>query len=84
MTGIRDLGVVAYAVCASLAALVVVESASAQDADLRIVVIEGEDSVNIIAQGTAVPAVVEVRTATTCRCRELRCCSCSGRAARPR
>ena len=61
MTGIRDLGVVAYAVCASLAALVVVESASAQDADLRIVVIEGEDSVNIIAQGTAVPAVVEVR-----------------------
>ena len=32
-----------------------------QDAGLRIVVIEGEDSVNIIGQGTAVPAVVEVR-----------------------
>ena len=34
--------------------------AAVQD-DLRIVVIEGEDSVNIIGQGTAVPAVVEVR-----------------------
>ena len=28
---------------------------------LRIVVLEGEDSVNIIAQGTAVPTLVEVR-----------------------
>ena len=61
MAGIRDLRVVAYAVCALLAALSVVESAAAQDADLRIVVIEGEDSVNIIAQGTAVPTLVEVR-----------------------
>ena len=33
----------------------------AQDDGLRIVVLEGEDSVNIIAQGTAVPTLVEVR-----------------------
>ena len=32
-----------------------------QEDSLRIVVIEGEDSVNIIGQGTAVPTVVEVR-----------------------
>ena len=32
-----------------------------QDPGLRIVVLEGEDSVNIIGQGTAVPTVVEVR-----------------------
>ena len=61
MAVIRDLRVVAYAVCALLALLSAVESAAAQDADLRIVVIEGEDSVNIIAQGTAVPTLVEVR-----------------------
>ena len=36
-------------------------AASWQDSDLRIVVLEGEDSVNIIGQGTAVPTVVEVR-----------------------
>lgn len=35
--------------------------ASGQEDGLRIVVIEGEDSVNIIGQGTAVPTVVEVR-----------------------
>ena len=35
--------------------------AAGQDGGLRIVVIEGEDSVNIIGQGTAVPTVVEVR-----------------------
>ena len=34
---------------------------AAQDGGLRIVIIEGEDSVNIIAQGTAVPTLVEVR-----------------------
>ena len=61
MAGIRRLGIVAYAVCAMLAAPVLLESAAAQDADLRIVVIEGEDSVNILAQGTAVPTLVEVR-----------------------
>ncbi len=32
-----------------------------QDQGLRIVVLDGEDSVNIIAQGTAVPTLVEVR-----------------------
>ena len=36
-------------------------AAAWQDSDLRIVVLEGEDSVNIIGQGTAVPTVVEVR-----------------------
>lgn len=35
--------------------------AGAQETGLRIVVLEGEDAVNIIAQGTAVPALVEVR-----------------------
>ena len=35
--------------------------AAGQDGGLRIVIIEGEDSVNIIGQGTAVPTVVEVR-----------------------
>lgn len=36
-------------------------AAGAQDDGLRIVVLEGEDSVNIIEQGTAVPTLVEVR-----------------------
>ena len=36
-------------------------AARAQDDGLRIVVLEGEDSVNIIEQGTAVPTLVEVR-----------------------
>ena len=35
--------------------------ATAQDAGLRIIVLEGEDSVNIIERGTAVPTLVEVR-----------------------
>ena len=35
--------------------------AVSQDPGLRIVVLEGEDGVNIIGQGTAVPTVVEVR-----------------------
>ena len=35
--------------------------AAVQEGGLRIVVIEGEDGVNIIGQGTAVPTVVEVR-----------------------
>ena len=61
MAGITDRSVVAYAVCALLAAPSAVESAGAQEADFRIVVLEGEDSVNIIAQGTAVPTLVEVR-----------------------
>ena len=61
MSGVRNVRVVACAVCALLAAPTLAESAAAQDADLRIVVLEGEDSVNIIAQGTAVPTLVEVR-----------------------
>ena len=61
MAGIRDFRVVAYAVCTLLAMPAAVEPAAAQDPGLRIVVIEGEDSVNIIAQGTAVPTLVEVR-----------------------
>ena len=36
-------------------------AAAWQGSDLRIVVLEGEDSVNIIGQGTAVPTVVELR-----------------------
>ena len=55
MDGIRRLGVVGMAAFALLAA-----SASAQDAGLRIVVLEGENSVNVIEQGTAVPILVEV------------------------
>ena len=39
----------------------VTHAAGGQDDGLRIVVLEGEDSVNIIGQGTAVPTVVEVR-----------------------
>ena len=61
MAGIRDLRAAAYAVCTLLAFPAAVESAAAQDTSLRIVVLEGEDSVNIIAQGTAVPTLVEVR-----------------------
>ena len=52
------------ALCTILAAALAGASfpASAQDfAGFRIVVLEGEDSVNIIAQGTAVPTLVEVR-----------------------
>ena len=56
MDGIRRLGVVGTAAFALLAA-----SAAAQDAGLRIVVLEGENSVNVIEQGTAVPTLVEVR-----------------------
>ena len=47
---------------AGTAVLISTESSAAwQQEELRIVVIEGEDSVNIIGQGTAVPTVVEVR-----------------------
>ena len=61
MAGIKSFRTVAVAACALVAAPPAVEWATAQDGDLRIVVIEGEDSVNIIAQGTAVPTLVEVR-----------------------
>ena len=56
MLRLRNLGAVAAAACALLAV-----PAAAQDSGLRIVVIEGEDSINIIEQGTAVPTLVEVR-----------------------
>ncbi len=56
MDGIRRLGVVGTAAFVLLAA-----SVAAQDAGLRIVVLEGENSVNVIEQGTAVPILVEVR-----------------------
>ena len=49
---------VAVAVCA---ALVPAPAAVSQELGLRIRVLEGEDSVNIIEQGTAVPTLVEVR-----------------------
>ena len=46
---------------AMLVAGLAIGAARAQDDELRIVVLEGEDNVNIIAQGTAVPTLVEVR-----------------------
>ena len=46
---------------AMLAAGLAAGAAAGQDGGLRIVVLEGEDSVNIIEQGTAVPTLVEVR-----------------------
>ena len=58
MTGVRA---VALAVCALLAAASSVESAVVQEAALRIVVLEGDDRVNIIEGGTTVPTRVEVR-----------------------
>ena len=61
MTRVRDAGAVAFAACALLAALPSVAAASAQEAGLRIVVLEGDDSVNIIERGTTVATRVEVR-----------------------
>ena len=64
MTTIRNVRAAAIAACAVCALLVSppdLLSAAVQDAGLRIVVLQGEDSVNIIAQGTAVPTLVEVR-----------------------
>ena len=51
-----------FLVVSGLSALETPSVATAwQGSDLRIVVLEGEDNVNIIGQGTAVPTVVEVR-----------------------
>ena len=61
MAGVKNLRAVALAVWALLSTPLHAASAAAQDGDLRIVVLEGEDSVNIIEQGTAVPTLVEVR-----------------------
>ena len=58
------LGGLLSSTCGVLAVVTlgVLPANAAQDLDgLRIVVLEGEDSVNIIAQGTAVPTLVEVR-----------------------
>ena len=57
-TAVAAMVVWAGIVAASAAALL---AAANQGEGLRIVVLEGEDSVNIIGQGTAVPTVVEVR-----------------------
>ena len=62
MTALDHAGAAALAVCALLAAsAAAVAPAAAQDPGLRIVVLEGEDSINIIDRGTAVQTLVEVR-----------------------
>ena len=61
MTALKHASAVALAVCALLAAPPAAAPAAAQDPGLRIVVLEGEDSINIIDRGTAVQTLVEVR-----------------------
>ena len=61
MTRIRNVGAVVLAGFALLVAARSVESAEVQDAGLRILVLEGEDSVNIIEGGPTVPTLVELR-----------------------
>ena len=61
MARIRRFTAIATVLCALLAAPATLATAKMQDAALHIVVIEGEDSVNIIGQGTAIPTLVEVR-----------------------
>ena len=56
-----NIGAAAVAVGLLSAVIAGAAAAAVQEGGLRIVVIEGEDSVNIIGQGTAVPTVVEVR-----------------------
>ena len=63
MAGVRNPIVVALVVCALLAVPPSVESATFQEAGLRIVVLGGEDSVSIIEGGTTVRTLVEVRDA---------------------
>ncbi|MCY4510046.1 MAG: hypothetical protein OXG35_24265, partial [Acidobacteria bacterium] len=58
---IRTVAVATGLLSVVVAAGAAAPRAAAQEEGLRIVVIEGEDSVNIIGQGTAVPTVVEVR-----------------------
>ena len=53
--------VVGFGMVVGIASPVPVRAESRQAEELRIVVLEGEDSVNIIEQGTAVPTLVEVR-----------------------
>ena len=61
--GIPAVVLVSLATCTLLAVAAGVPTRAAwqQAGDLRIVVLDGEDSVNIIEQGTAVPTLVEVR-----------------------
>ena len=59
LAGILAVGIVLTGAATMISAAIPV--AAAQGEDLRIVVLEGEDGVNIIGQGTAVPTVVEVR-----------------------
>ena len=65
LIGIRPRGIGVLVGLGVLAGGVVppapVEAAVRQAEELRIVVLEGEDGVNIIEQGTAVPTLVEVR-----------------------
>ena len=58
---IRRFTAITTVLCALLTAPATRATAGMQDAALHIVVIEGEESVNIIGQGTAVPTLVEVR-----------------------
>ena len=51
----------ATVVCALLTAAATPATAKMQDTALHILVLEGEESVNIIEQGTAIPTLVEVR-----------------------
>ncbi len=60
-TTCRGLKIAGPVFAALLVAGLTAGDARAQDQGLRIVVLDGEDSVNIIAQGTAVPTLVEVR-----------------------
>ena len=53
--------VVGFGMVVGIASPLPVRAESRQVEELRIVVLEGEDSVNIIEQGTAVPTLVEVR-----------------------
>ena len=57
----RQNPVVRFSVAAALAVALASTAGARQADELRIVVLEGEDNVNIVAQGTAVPTLVEVR-----------------------
>ena len=61
MTGFKHMRAVAIVACVLLAAPPAVASTATQDDCLCIVLIEGEDRVNIIERATAVPTLVEVR-----------------------
>ena len=61
MTALKHARAVALAVCALPAASPAGAPAAGQDPGLRIAVIEGENSINIIDRGTAVQTLVEVR-----------------------